>query len=240
MIGGPTDVVVEQNIVRAISATRDKAVEPTIGRALPIPETPPRPVSVAEGTVWPLQPQAETNGRTTPRAVPEEPVPWTLPAHSEPQRPPPRPEARLEKPDTMTNLADEFSARPTPPREPHFTRQPTPPMSRPTPIAPAPAAASAAKIEKVEKITAATEPDQNLAEMADRLDSSMRRSNEPRITPEAATPAKEEPAGPLLEQRTPSQLQPTRIEAKPAPSKALYDSLEEEMASLLGRPPGKT
>jgi hypothetical protein len=29
--------------------------------------------------------------------------------------------------------------------------------------------------------------------------------------------------------------------AKPAPAgKSVYDSLEEEMASLLGRPPGKT
>ena len=240
MIGGPTDVVVEQNIVRASSAPRDKAAEPTIGRAQPVPETPPRPASVAEGAMWPLQPQAETDGRTTPRAAPEEPMQWTWPAHSEPQRPPPRPEPRLEKPDTMTNLADELPARPTPPREPHFTRPATPPMSRPTPIAPAPAA-SAAKIEQVEKITAATAPDQYLAEKSNRMEPSLGRSNEPRIAPEAPGPATDEPPGPPLEQRgTPLQPQPVRTEAKPAPSKALYDSLEEEMASLLGRPPGKT
>ncbi len=113
-------------------------------------------------------------------------------------------------------------------------------MSRPTPIAPAPAA-SAAKIEKVEKITAATAPDQNLAEKANRMEPSLRHSNEPRIAPEAPGPATDEPPGPPLEQRgTPLQPQPVRTEAKPAPSKALYDSLEEEMASLLGRPPGKT
>ena len=238
MIGGPTDIVVEQNIVRAIGAPRDKAAEPTIGRALPISETTPRQASVAEGAMWPLQPQAETNGRTPPRAAPEEPGQWTWPAHSEPQRPPPRPESRLEKPDTMTDSADELSARPAPPRQPHFARPPTPPpLSRPNPIAPAPAAASAAKIEKVENIAAATEPDQNWTEVADRLEPSLRRPNE--RTAEAPAPAQDELAGPSLEQRTPPQPQPAQSEAKPAPSKAVYDSLEEEMASLLGRPPGK-
>jgi hypothetical protein len=32
---------------------------------------------------------------------------------------------------------------------------------------------------------------------------------------------------------------PTRIDGKPPPAKSLYDSLEQEMASLLGRPNGK-
>ena len=241
MIGGPTDVVVEQNIVRAISAQRDKAVEPAVGRPLPISEPPPRAVAVAEGAVWPLQPQSETNGRTTPRAAPEEPMPWTWPTPSEPQRPPTRTEPRLEKPDTMTNLADEITARPTM-REPQFTRPPAPPMSRPAaPIAPAPVAAPAAKIEKFEKSSAGMEPDQNLTEMANRLESSLRRSNEPRAALETPAPAKDEPTETPPEQSvTPPQPQPARTEAKPTPSKTLYDSLEEEMASLLGRPPGKT
>src|SRR5687767_4555629 len=54
MIGGPTDVVVEQNIVRAISATRDKAAEPSVGRAPPISETSPRPMSVSESAAPPV------------------------------------------------------------------------------------------------------------------------------------------------------------------------------------------
>jgi hypothetical protein len=34
---------------------------------------------------------------------------------------------------------------------------------------------------------------------------------------------------------------PAQAEVKPAgPPKSLYDSLEQEMASLLGRPPGKS
>ena len=32
---------------------------------------------------------------------------------------------------------------------------------------------------------------------------------------------------------------PARVDAKPAPQKSLYDSLEQEMASLLGRPNNK-
>jgi flagellar protein FliO/FliZ len=255
MIGGPTDVVVEQNIVRAMGAPRDKA-EPTLGRGLSVSETLTRPVPLGEGTMWPLQPQPETNGRT-PRAVPEEPVQWTWPAQPEPQRNS-RPEPRPEKPDTLTNLSDELSMRPATPREPVVTRPVTPPpVNRPTPPAPAPA-------EKIEKITTIAEPDQNLAEMANRLEPSLRRPSDlrapaeppmsgrieptippaPRITPESRI-MPPEPRGTAPEPRvaapqpriTPPEQKPARAETRP---KAVFDSLEEEMASLLGRPPGKT
>ncbi|HET7678986.1 MAG TPA: flagellar biosynthetic protein FliO [Xanthobacteraceae bacterium] len=242
MIGGPTDVVVEQNIVRAMGAPRDKAVEVTVGRGVSISEPLARPVPLGEGSMWPLQPQPESNGRA-PRAVPEEPVQWTWPAHSESQRPSSRPEPRteprVEKPDTQTNLANELSPRPTPPRD--LTRPVTPPTtSRSAPTLPAPAAAAVEKVEKTEKLSAAAGPDQNLAEMANRLEASLRRANEPRVSPEA--PAKAEPAPPPAQRVTPPEPKPASSEAKPpeAKPKALYDSLEEEMASLLGRPPGKT
>jgi flagellar protein FliO/FliZ len=248
--------VVEQNIVRAMGAPRDKA-EPTIGRGLSVSETLPRPVPIGEGTMWPLQPQPETNGRA-PRAVPEEPVQWTWPAHPEPQRTA-RAEPRLEKPDSLTNLADALSARPSPPREPAVARPVTPaPASRPTPPVAAPA--SAEKIEKVEKTSPAADTDQNLADLANRLEPSLRRQNEPRaaaeppvssktepvvatptprVTPESRiTPPVPEPRVAAPEPRiTPPEQKPARTESKP---KAVFDSLEEEMASLLGRPPGKT
>jgi hypothetical protein len=44
--------------------------------------------------------------------------------------------------------------------------------------------------------------------------------------PRPARPAEERPA-------------PAQAEARPKEGKALYDSLEQEMASLLGRPAGK-
>jgi hypothetical protein len=112
-------------------------------------------------------------------------------------------------------------------------------MSRPVPISPAAAAAPAEKVEKIENMAIAAEPHQNAAEMANQLE--RRRANEPDIAPEAPAPAKDEQIGQAVEQRrTPPEQQAAETEAKPTRSKTLYDSLEEEMASLLGRPPGKT
>jgi flagellar protein FliO/FliZ len=256
MIGGPTDVVVEQNIVRAMGAPRDKA-EPTLGRGMSVSETLTRPVPLGEGNMWPLQP--ETNGRT-PRAVPEEPAQWTWPAQPEPQRSS-RPEPRVEKPDTFANLSDELSTRPVTPREPAAARSATPPpVSRPTPSAPAPVA----KIENTEKITTAAESNQNLADMANRLEPSLRRPGDMRGPAELPGTGRTEPVMPpsaprnIAESRIPPEprgaapeprvsapeprvtlpeQKPARAETRP---KAVFDSLEEEMASLLGRPPGKT
>src|SRR5580692_682226 len=64
MIGGPTDVVVEPNIVRAVGAPRDvPAGRPatgleTLSRALPLPEN---------GGAWPLQPEPASSPRPLPR-----------------------------------------------------------------------------------------------------------------------------------------------------------------------------
>jgi hypothetical protein len=222
MIGGPTDVVVEQNIVRAAGASREK-VEPTLGRGLVVSETLTRPVPLGEGSAFPLQP--ETNGRP-PRALPEDPMQWNWP---EPQAEPPRrAEPRLDRPEPLKNSPDEAPARPTLAREPSFSRPATPPpASRPAP--PVPAA------EKTEKFPAAADTDQNLAEMASMLESSLRSPVEMRAAEPPGT-AKAEPVSPSPAPRA----APT--EPKPASNepKAVFESLEEEMASLLGRPPGKT
>jgi hypothetical protein len=83
--------------------------------------------------------------------------------------------------------------------------------------------------------------DQNLAEMAHRLEAALRR-------PGAKADARPEPKprpiaepGPMAEpshlEQPPSE---ARREAKAAPQqRSLYDSLEQEMASLLGRPNSK-
>src|SRR5580692_6485213 len=71
MIGGPTDVVVEANIVRAVAANpRDTVVprSPTMEmpRAIPLPEP-------SNGGSWPLQPEPVA---PAPRAAPRfEPLP---------------------------------------------------------------------------------------------------------------------------------------------------------------------
>ncbi|MEA2991323.1 MAG: flagellar protein FliO/FliZ, partial [Alphaproteobacteria bacterium] len=72
MIGGPTDLVVEPNIVRAIGAPRELPRE-ALPREQPR-EAPPvrvtstldtsaRPTPMADDTMWPLQPQSEPNPR---------------------------------------------------------------------------------------------------------------------------------------------------------------------------------
>jgi flagellar biogenesis protein FliO len=201
MIGGPTDVVVEANIVRAVSTARDVPRELTtrdvprdIPREMPAPsrtpslsDMPVRPMPLGEGSLWPLQP--ETVAR--------------------PQRPP----------ENLAAPAEELSGR-TPPQRP---AAPMPEPSRPAPPAEPPVATPSA--------------DQNLAEMANRLEAALRGSNEPRRQEAVKSEAKEfkESAAPATEPK------PAQAEVKPAgPPKSLYDSLEQEMASLLGRPPGKS
>lgn len=107
---------------------------------------------------------------------------------------------------------------------------------------------------------AAAEPgpsiDQSLAEMAHKLEAALRKPKAERVavvpTPApapaegtasaeanaaAAAPA---PAAPAARNNRPADGKPVRPETKqPNPGKALYDSLEQEMASLLGRPTAK-
>src|SRR2546421_9187064 len=61
MIGGPTDVVVEAHTVRAAAAPREAAPARTSTA-----DTLPRAVPLGEGTMWPLQPQAEPASAAAP------------------------------------------------------------------------------------------------------------------------------------------------------------------------------
>ncbi len=262
MIGGPTDVVVEPNIVRAVAAAaaRPSAGIEALPRAVPLPE------NGANGT-WPLQPEQAAGLRPLPRV---EPLPDEMPPlrPAQPAAEPPRPQR-----DTLAALADELSSRPAPippprkapgpmrplaaePRaeakpEPRVEMKPEPRIAAPEPPAPAAPVAAAAPIvpPAPPKAAAPAEPpqtaDQSLADMAQRLEAALRK---PGAGPEARPPR---PApGPSPEQAQPSDAAPTmprpprpaepkppRPEAaKPGQGKTtLYDSLEQEMASLLGR-----
>jgi hypothetical protein len=102
----------------------------------------------------------------------------------------------------------------------------------------APAAPSAAA--PVETAAA----DQSLAEMAHRLEAALRKPGAPApaaapaiamTAPEAAPPAQT----PRSARSTEPKAAAPRADVKPNKSTTLYENLEQEMASLLGRPTNK-
>ena len=116
MIGGPTDLVVEPNIVRAVSA-RDVAREPA--RAAPAGD----PAAVRPR-------QSRTDGRCSQRAAaPAVARPYRSSATEEPWLAP-EPGARARPADSLTGLAAELSTRLNPPDAPH-----PPPVPNPGPCA---------------------------------------------------------------------------------------------------------
>ncbi|WP_426614933.1 flagellar biosynthetic protein FliO [Bradyrhizobium sp. McL0616] len=244
MIGGPTDIVVEPNIVRAAPGRdqlpqRPNAAEPP--RLAPMPDTsgwadeaprpevldhpepqmpePPRPArpSFAEEVRRPAPALAErrsdplagfTPEPITPRPERElrpEPVPPRV-ARSEPPLMPRPP--RQSEPVKVPPVRAERAPAPPPPPVPQ-----APPM--PTPAAAVPSSA-----------------EQNLAEMAQRLEAALRRPAGETAAPPVAP---EPPAAPprVARSEPPS---PPAPPARPAPEKTSFENLEDEMASLLGRP----
>jgi hypothetical protein len=271
MIGGPTDVVVEQNIVRAAGA-RDMARP---GMAEPAARGAP-----SAETAWPLQPINEPPA-VAPVASPP-PRGYRAPATDEPWLPP-EPGARPRPTDSLTGMASEFSTRVS---ASDFAAAPV--RHEPPPMAP-PAAS----------VPTATQTDQNLAEMAQQLEAALRRAPAPENRPPVTDPLAMQAAKPVepprapprdfkprvepkIEQKIEQKIEPKAepkfepkfeskprfepkvepkpeskpepkaetpkfepvktetVKAEPAPVSTTYDNLEEEMASLLGRPPGKT
>lgn len=208
MIGGPTDLVVEPNIVRAVGTTT-------------------RTASAVES--WPLQPMSE------PTPVPA-PRPYRSPLTEKPWHAP-EPGARPRPADSLTGLAAELSTRFNPP---DFATQPA--RSEPAPRA---SAAPAMNAEPA----ASAQTDHNLAEMAQQLEAALRRTPDGRapVTDPLAAPPNAAPRAPVrdyklrVDPRLEPKFEPKSDSPAPAmPGKNQYDNLEEEMASLLGRPSGKT
>jgi flagellar protein FliO/FliZ len=353
IIGGPTDVVIEQNIVRAAGAT----LAP--GRPATATDTLPRAVPLGEDTMWPLQPEPAPKPEAAPRVEPtlrsesaprpqrppagvEEPIHWPGesgppvtaapdPMPAPPPRKPPRPV------DPLAGLAEELARIPPAP-DPGGVESRQPPRRGPRPPLPGSPAG-----HTPDAPPALAPGDQNLSEMAQRLEAALRRSpksadrsgggerlGEPAAPrPEPAAPGLEdfapspgsrlgaalrrpfrtddaraspfapkttgEPAAPGMDEFAPAPSSPrfdamprrpfrtddarpapsipsaagepaaseapevasppphvpestdvadaadttTSPDGKPAPQKSMYDSLEQEMASLLNRPPSK-
>jgi hypothetical protein len=130
-------------------------------------------------------------------------------------RPEPRPELRPEP----------MPSRVTSRNEPVIPRAPRPSEAAKAPPARAPERAAAPPPPQ-------PSADQNLAEMAQRLEAALRRpasqSSEPRV---GAPPVAPEPSSARADRAEPTTAPPAAT-----PSKGGFENLEDEMASLLGRP----
>ena len=123
MVGGPSDVVVEANIVRATAAAagaRGPGIGETAPRAIPLPEIP------SNGS-WPLQP--EPTGPATSSSPPRRVSRIEAADEANSLPPPTEPPSRAR--ESLTNLADDLAGMaPTAPSAP---LSPAPPRGRSAP-----------------------------------------------------------------------------------------------------------
>lgn len=252
MIGGPSDIVVEPNIVRAMPG-RDMAPRPAVG------EQPPR-IAPLPDAVWSDE-ATKTEARSTDAFEPAEPqMPEPPPRPARPafadelRRPAPPPMAERRS-DQLTGFSPESLGARSEPVQPRLPRaeplmprpqragEPPKPPSREAPSREAPPRDVVLPVRPPERVAAPPPPppppapppapapssaDQNLAEMAQRLEAALRRPAEPVAPPVAPeTP----PARPARSETPPPAPAPV-----PAAPKSGFENLEDEMASLLGRP----
>jgi len=231
MIGGPSDIVVEPNIVRAMPGRDQMAPRPSVAG-----EPPPR-IAPLPDAGW------NDDGARDPfdHAEPQMPEPPPRPARpafaDEIRRPSPPPMAERRN-DPLAGFAPEPMANrpeprpdPVPPRvtrsEPMMPRQQRPmdPPKAPPPVRAPERAAAPPPPPPLPAPPPQSSADQNLAEMAQRLEAALRRPAEAPIAPPVAP--------------EPPPARPSRSETPapaPAPQKSGFENLEDEMASLLGRP----
>lgn len=253
MIGGPADLVVEPNIVRG-TPQRDQAPP----RAPAGTELPPR---LAPDSGWSDNEAAHADPfehREPPMSEP--PRPSRGPYSDDSRRPPVMPLPDRHSPDTIPSFTPEPMIRPEPslrsepplraepPRAiPRSERtEPMPPrMPRPTEAGPKapPLPPRAPAPRPAEPLSSA---DQNLADMAQRLEAALRRPggemrlDAPVERPSTAPVPAPEPVGNRPVPRSEGAPRPAAPPAPPPPPapapKAAFENLEDEMANLLGRP----
>jgi hypothetical protein len=242
MIGGPTDIVVEPNIVRAMPGRDQLPPRPAVASAAASAsaDVQPRIAPLPDPTGWgdAEAARAEPFDHTEPQ-MPEPPPRPSRPAFADEVRRAPRPERAT---DPLAGFAPEpmggrSEARTEPPPAPRMPRsEPMMPRpARPVEVAPKPpvrevrpSAPPPMPPPMPTSAPAISSADQNLAEMAQRLEAALRRPGGDAVAPPVAP---EPPA---------ARATPPRSESPPAPAapgpKSGFDNLEDEMASLLGRP----
>jgi len=246
MIGGPTDIVVEPNIVRAMPGRDQIPSRPAVGGTEPQPRVAPLPDA---GNWSDDGPRSDAFDHPEPQ-MPEPPPRPARPSFADEVRRP-APALSERRSDPLTGFTPEpLSGRPE--SRPELRGEPMPSRvtSRNEPVIPRPPRQSEAPkpppIRAPERAVAPPPPpppppqapamssaDQNLAEMAQRLEAALRRpagDPEPRVGAPPVAP--EPPPGRSAPRGEPSMPPPVA-----APSaKSGFENLEDEMASLLGRP----
>lgn len=252
MIGGPTDVVVEQNIVRATA--RDAAREPMLRTATEVATSWPLQPSPEPAPIVPASPRGRSSFGDEPSWTPPEPPREVArePVMPLPPREPAREPILGPAPTPMVEPIRDVAPREPAAREPMFRE---PPKFEPTLREPEPAPRAA---------------DHNLAEMASRLEAALRRPPQaegrppvtdplvvpaaprapeirtaevkaPEVVPAAPKPVEVKVPQPATSDMVTSESRLAESKAKTAKpaANAIYDNLEQEMASLLGRPATK-
>jgi flagellar protein FliO/FliZ len=240
MIGGPTDIVVESNIVRAMTARDPIPQRPSVGGGEPQPRIVPLPDAVSrdgDGS------RSDAFDHTEPQ-MPEPPLRPARPSFADELRRP-APALSERRGDPLTGFTPEPLGGRSDFNEPLPLRLPTrnePMMPRPPRPSEPPKAPP--MLRTPERTTAPPPPpptpvqptaEQKLAVMAQRLEAALRRpagdASEPRIgaPPVAPEPPPIRPTPPRPEQQSAPPA------ATPSP-KSGFENLEDEMASLLGRP----
>lgn len=215
MIGGPTDIVVEANIVRAAAGlpARMPATTDALPRAIPMPEGAAANGAANGPPAWPAQPEVSSRSQRDPRAAfaAEFSAPRSRP-QARPQPVVPRPEARQEPDNRQEAWADIR-------QEPRLSSQPA--------------------------AEAFSSTEQTLAEMAQQLEAALRKpvAKTDRIeaheTRHAALPRPLPRVGPAPDPAPFSAPGPGRgAESTLGSGSSSDDDLEQEMASLLGRSAG--
>lgn len=247
MIGGPSDIVVEPSIVRS-GATRDAAPSPRQPAGTDLPPRIPLPDA---GWPEPAATPAESFDFPEPVVPPPPPRPAPRPSLADDLRRAPSVTPDRARDDILASPAPEPVVRPDPtlradrparplPRserlEPSLSR--TAPRIDPAPARPAP---RAPEPRAPEPISAA---DQNLAEMAQRLEAALRRPGtrvEASETRTVTVNSSERIGAPSVAPEAPAP-RPASVEGaeEAEPARPAFENLEDEMASLLGRPKNPT
>lgn len=235
MIGGPSDIVVEPNIVRATPGRDQMPPRPAAGT-----EAPPR-IAPLPDTNW-SDDSARTDFDQPEPQMPEPPQRPSRPSFADEVRRPAAPALSERRSDPLGGFTPEplgnplggrpDRAEPRPDPMPPRLNRTEPMMPRPArpsepPKAPPPVRAPERAVTPPPPPPPAAAPtlssaDQNLAEMAQRLEAALRRPGGDTVAPPVAP--------------EPPPARPARSEAPPAPQKSGFENLEDEMASLLGRP----